>query len=241
MIEMSESDERLSERYVHENDLSRKNCAKRSAAPRSEKILPVLCGCALKNIGIQRLLDGVVDYLPSPVDMPPVKGLGPGATTDHDEASDRGAVLRPGVQDHQRPAWGPDLHPHLLRPPAERQPRLQRAKRSRKEHQPDVPDARRRSRDPGLAERRYRRGVGVKDASTGDTLCDETDPIILESKFPDPVISMSMEPKTAADKQKLGEALGTLKQEDPTFRFRTIAKPARPFSPAWANCTWKSS
>ena len=188
------------------------------------KCHPVFCGSALKYVGVQRLLDGVIDYLPSPARH----ARRSRATTSKDPEKiierklDAGrAVLRPGVQDRQRPARRPDLRPRLQRQAREGQPRAQQQPRQAGEHLAAcsrcTPPTASRSTSPRPATSSP--CIGIKDAITGDTLCDQDHPIILERPtFPEPVISMSIEPKTAADKQKLGEALTTLSREDPTFQ-----------------------
>jgi elongation factor G len=169
---------------------------------------------------VQRLLDGVIDYLPSPTDSahPGPRPKAPDKEIERKLA--RRAVCGPRVQDRQRPARRSHLRPRLQRP-LEKGSRVLNVNRNKRENisrmfQMHAADA----LPLDVAEAGdIVACIGVKEALTGDTLCDQEDPILLERPtFPEPVISMSIEPKTAADKQKLGEALTVLKREDPTFQ-----------------------
>jgi elongation factor G len=196
-------------------------------------IVPVFCGSAFKNKGIQRLLDGVVDYLPSPADVPPVEGHEMGA-------EGTGKVVRPASDDEpvsllafkimSDPYVGRLTYfrvysgtvrtgQHLLNATTGKKERIGRLlemhanKREEREvvHAGDIAAA-----------------VGLKNTKTGNTLCDLEHPLILESMtFPDPVISVAIEPKTKADQDKLSMALTKLVEEDPTFRVRTDEETAQ--------------
>ena len=188
----------------------------------SFKCHPVFCGSALKYVGVQRMLDGVVDYLPAPTDMPPIHG--------HDLKDPDKIIERPLTSD--APFCGlafkivSDQHGDLTyvrvySGKLERGSRVFNSTRNKRENISRMFQMHAADRNPiDVAEAGdIVACIGVKDALTGDTLCDGDHPIILEKPtFPEPVISMSIEPKTAADKQKLGEALTTLKREDPTFQ-----------------------
>jgi elongation factor G len=182
---------------------------------------PLFCGSAYKYAGVQKLLDGVIDFLPSPLDLPPVTGHD---VKDHDKVLER--ALQPDqpfcglafkIVDDK---FGTLTYVRVYSGTLEKGTRVLNANKSTKENisrmfQMSAND--RIQRDSAEA------GdivavIGVNDAMTGDTLCDPENPIILERPtFPEPVISMSIEPKSAADKQKLGEALTNLRRQDPTF------------------------
>src|ERR671915_603278 len=182
---------------------------------------PVLCGTAFKNKGIQPLLDAVVDYLPSPLDVPPIEGLVPGSreTLTRGAADDQpfaalafkimsdpyvgrltyfrvySGTLRAGA--------------HVLNSTKDRKERVGRILQMHANHRED--------KDAVFAGDIVA-AVGLKHTTTGDTLCDPSEPILLESMtFPAPVISVAIEPKTKADQEKLGQALQRLADEDPTF------------------------
>ncbi len=186
------------------------------------KMNPVFCGSALKYVGVQRLIDGVIDYLPSPLDTPPIKG--------HDMKDPEKIIMRHSNPDE--PFCGlafkivSDQHGDLTYVRVysgrlEKGSRVLNSSRNKRENISRMFQMHAADRNPlDVAESGdIVACIGIKEALTGDTLCDPDNPIILEKPtFPEPVISMSIEPKTAADKQKLGEALTTLKREDPTFQ-----------------------
>ena len=190
------------------------------------KFVPVLCGSAFKNKGVQPLLDAIVNLLPSPLDIPPVEGVDPRQEgSDRDaQGQRRRAVLRPRLQGDERPVRQPHLLPRLLGHREERTERPQLHARQARALRPHPPHARQQARgDRGLllAGNIYA-AVGLRDTRTGDTLCDDRHPVLLEKmEFPDPVISIAIEPKTKADLDKLGLTLQKLVQEDPSFRTYT--------------------
>src|SRR5919197_501042 len=188
-------------------------------------VTPVLCGSAFKNKGVQPLLDAVVDYLPSPLDVPPVHGIDP--RTEH-ELSRRPAVDEPfaalafkvmsdpyvGKLTYIRVYSGRlKAGERVLNTTTGKTERISRILRMHANHREEVQE--------------IRAGeicacVGLKSTTTGDTLALDTAPIRLESmQFPEPVISVAIEPKTKGDQDKLGQALQRLSEEDPTFRVRT--------------------
>ncbi|MBT8195085.1 MAG: elongation factor G, partial [Bacteroidia bacterium] len=188
-------------------------------------ISPVLCGSAFKNKGVQTMLDSVVSFLPSPIDVPSIEGINP--KTDEPEvrkadATDHFAALAFKITTDPfvgrlaffRAYSGKlDSGSYVLNSRTMKKERISRIIRmhSNKQNPIDFIEA----GDIGAA-------VGFKDIRTGDTLCDEKHPIILESMdFPDPVISLAIEPKTQADVDKMGIALGKLAEEDPTFKIHT--------------------
>lgn len=219
----AETDDALTEKYLAGEEI---NEVELKAAVRNATINfhmhPVFCGSALKYVGIQRLLDGVLDYLPSPLDLPPIRG--------HDIKDPEKVIER--RPDPDEPFCGlafkivNDQHGDLtyVRIYSGKLPkgsRVLNSNRNKRENISRMFQMHASDRNPiEVAEAGdIVACIGIKDALTGDTLCDPDNPILLERPtFPEPVISMSIEPKTAADKQKLGEALTTLKREDPTFQ-----------------------
>jgi elongation factor G len=220
---VSELDDALMEKYLAGQEPTEDEIRRvlRSATI-SFKLHPVFAGSALKYVGIQRLLDGVIDYLPAPTDMPPIKG--------HDFKDPEKVVER--RLDPSEPFCGlvfkivNDQHGDLtyLRVYSgklEKGSRVLNSNRNKRENISRMFQMHAADRNPiDVAEAGdIVACIGIKDALTGDTLCDDDAPIVLERPtFPEPVISMSIEPKTAADKQKLGEALTVLRREDPTFQ-----------------------
>ncbi|NDD62355.1 MAG: elongation factor G, partial [Actinobacteria bacterium] len=186
--------------------------------------VPVLCGSAFKNKGVQQMLDAVVDYLPSPLDIPPAEGTNlkgdEKVTREASEKAPFAALAFKIVADpfgkltyfrvySGRIAKGEELY-NSVKEKRERVGRLLLMHANQRE---DI--------DVALAGDIVA-GLGFKDVTTGDTLCDRDNPVILERmEFPDPVIHVAIEPKTKNDQDKLGKALKSLSDEDPTFRVRT--------------------
>jgi len=195
------------------------------AATLALKIVPVLCGTAFRNKGVQPMLDAVVEYLPSPLDIPPVNGVEPG--TDkvevrpaNDDAPFSALAFKimtdpfVGTLSFFRVYSGSLLSGASIynstKSKRERVGRLLKMHANKREEIKEV-----YAGDIAAA-------VGLRTATTGDTLCDEDDPIVLESiDFPDPVISIAIEPKSKADQEKLGLSLQKLATEDPSFKVRT--------------------
>jgi len=186
------------------------------------KLIPVFTGSALKNKGVQPMLDAVIDYLPSPLDIPPVTGTKPRTEEElvrHASDSEPFAALAfkvatdpfVGTLTFFRVYSGTlKAGSYVLNPGKNQKERIGRIVRLHANHREDVTDV--YAGDIAAA-------IGLKATFTGDTLCDEENPITLESiNFPEPVISVAIEPKTKQDQEKMGVALGRLAQEDPTFR-----------------------
>jgi elongation factor G len=188
----------------------------------SSQFVPVLCGSAFKNKGVQPLLDAVLDYLPSPLDVPPVKGIDPktGDETSR-EPSDTAPLSMLAFKIMNDPFVGSltfcriysgkvDSGTTLMNTVKDKKERIGRMLLMHANHREDIKEA--FTGDiVALA--------GLKDVTTGDTLCDPAKPVILERmEFPDPVIEVAVEPKTKGDQEKLGVALHRLAQEDPSFR-----------------------
>src|SRR5256712_10946803 len=224
MIEgLAEVDEHLMEKYVHGEPITP---AELKAAVRkgtiSMKLFPVLCGASFKNKGVQPLLDAVIDYLPSPVDIPPVKGLNPEThAVEERKPSDEEpfAALAFKLMNDQHVGQLVFLRVYsgTLRSGSavynsikEKKERVGRLLRMH---------ANKREEVEGIAAGDIAAAIGLKFATTGDTLCDPERPIMLEAMtFPEPVIAVAIEPKTKADEEKLGLSLSRLALEDPTFR-----------------------
>jgi elongation factor G len=188
----------------------------------NNKGVPVICGSALKNMGVQPLLDAVVDYLPSPLDVPPVEGIDirTGEKTIR-EASDDAPFSALAFKVVTDPFVGRLVYFRVYSGQVKVGSQVQNPTRSRPErigrlllmhanHREDITAA-----DTGAIVAT----LGLKNTFTGDTLCDTAKPILLESiRFPEPVISIAIEPKTRADQDRLGESLQKLTEEDPTFK-----------------------
>ena len=188
------------------------------------KLFPVFCGSAYKNKGIQMLLDAVLDYLPSPLDVPPVKGTTLDGEETTREASDSAPMASLAFKIMADPFVGKlaffrvysgimNQGTYVLNSTKGKKERVGRILQMHANHRKEIDCA--YSGDIAAA-------VGFKDVTTGDTLCDIDHPIILEKmEFPDPVISVAVEPKTKADQEKMGNALQRLAEEDPTFKVHT--------------------
>ncbi|MEE8807489.1 MAG: elongation factor G [Lactimicrobium sp.] len=190
----------------------------------TSEFFPVLCGSAYKNKGVQMLLDAVVDYLPSPVDVPAIIGHKEDGTEEDRKPSDDEPFSALAFKIATDPFVGRLTYfrvysgtatagSYVLNASKDKRERLGRIVRMHANHRKDITEV--YAGDIAGA-------VGLKYTGTGDTLCDENHPIILESMvFPDPVIQMSVEPKTKADSQKMDDALAKLAEEDPTFKTYT--------------------
>jgi len=190
----------------------------------SQKFVPVLCGAAFRNKGVQPLLDAIVDYLPSPLDVPPLEGVVPGGPSEVRAASDNAPFSALIFKIMTDPFVGQlaffrvysghlDSGSSVLNATKNRRERIGRLLKMHANKREELKEV--WAGDIGAA-------VGLRHVTTGDTICDEDHPIVLESMdFPEPVISVAIEPKTKVDQEKLGTALGKLVQEDPTFRVRT--------------------
>ncbi|MFW5925920.1 MAG: elongation factor G [Myxococcota bacterium] len=190
------------------------------------KLVPVLCGSAFKNKGVQQLLDAVINYLPSPLEVPPVQGVDmhdPEKTLTR-EATDDGPFAALAFKIINDPYVGQltfirvysgilESGTTVLNSTRDKRERIGRLLRMHAAKREEIKD---------IQAGNICACVGLKTATTGDTLCDEKNPVILEQMiFPDPVISVAIEPKTKADQTKLGEALAKLATEDPSFRAHT--------------------
>jgi len=189
------------------------------------KLVPVICGAAFKNKGVQTLLDAVVDYLPSPSDIPPVRGKNPDTQQEEERpASDQAPFAALAFKIMTDPYVGTLTFfrvysgvllsgASIYNPAKSRSERIGRLLKMHANKQEEIKEV--YAGDIAAA-------VGLRNAATGDTLCDEDKPIVLESiEFPEPVISIAIEPKSKADQEKLGLSLQKLTTEDPSFRVHT--------------------
>lgn len=224
LVEMvADTDDNLIEKYLNGEEIQTEELktALRSATIAYE-IVPVFCGSALKNSGVQFLLDAIVDYLPSPVDVPAVKGTG---LNDNLEISRSPKLDEPfsalafkAVSDpfigrlvyFRVYSGGIKVGDSVLNSTLGRKERLGRIVRMHAQSREDVSE---------VLVGDIVAVVGAKNARTGDTLCDPSNPVVLESiTFPEPVMSFAIEPKTTAEQEKLSLALGKLSDEDPTLK-----------------------
>ncbi|MGE3798638.1 MAG: elongation factor G [Thermomicrobiales bacterium] len=227
MIELiAESEEDLMLRYLEDDVLSPDELrAALRAATLDGSLVPVLCGSSLKNKGVQQMLDAIVDYLPSPYDVRPVEGINPKTEeteirTVEEGQPFSGLVFKIQADPHVGKLAYVRVYSGVLESGSyalnsskgERE-RIGRVLKMHANHREEVQTV--RAGDICAI-------IGLKTSFTGDTLCDPAHPIVLESiTFPEPVISVSIEPKTRPDQDKMGAALGRLAEEDPTFRVRT--------------------
>ncbi len=219
-------DESLMEKYLEGEEITEDElkAAIRQAVTNIEMI-PVLCGTAFKNKGVQTLLDAVVDYMPSPLDVPAIKGM----KVDSDEedtrpSSDDAPFAALAFKVMSDPFVGSltyfrvysgvmESGSYVLNSVKNKKERIGRILQMHANDRKEIKEV--RAGDIAAA-------VGLKATTTGDTLCDEANPIVLERmEFPEPVISVAIEPKTKADQEKMGIALGKLAAEDPSFRVHT--------------------
>jgi elongation factor G len=235
---VSEADDKLLEKYLHGEEITedeiktalrkRVNSSVHTEGDKAEPaFVPVICGSAFKNKGVQPLLDAVVDYLPSPIEVPAIKGFDPDKGTD-------AIIERPAADDAPFSALAFKIMTdpfvgqltfirvysgvmtagssvfNSTKQKTERLGRLLKMHANKREEIKEV-----YAGDIAAA-------VGLKTVTTGDTICDEKKPVVLESMdFPEPVISLAIEPKTKADQEKLGAGMQKLMAEDPTFRVKT--------------------
>jgi len=186
---------------------------------------PVICGAAFKNKGVQPLLDAVVDFLPSPLDIPPVEGVAPGdGAPQKRAASDKEPFAALVFKIMTDPFVGQLAFARIYSGRLAAGTYVFNATKGRKERVARLLEmhANRREEVKEVHAGEICAVVGLKNASTGDSICDEKRPIVLEAmSFPEPVIAVAIEPKTKADQEKLGGALQKLAQEDPTFKVHT--------------------
>jgi elongation factor G len=218
---VSETDDRLMEKYLEGEELTNEEIRTQlRKGTIAGKIVPLLCGSAFKNKGVQQLLDAVVDYLPAPSEVPPIQGTLANGEIDVRYADDEAPLSALAFKIMADPygrltfvrVYSGVLQKgsYVLNSSKDKKERISRLIVLKADDRIEVDEL--RAGDLGAA-------LGLKDTLTGDTLCDDTKPIILESLFiPEPVISVAVEPKTKQDMEKLSKALQSLSEEDPTFR-----------------------
>jgi elongation factor G len=223
---VSESDEELMMKYLEGEELTEAEIrAGIRKATIAVKMIPVICGSSFKNKGVQPLLDAVVDYMPAPTDVPAIRGIHPDTgEEDKRTSSDKEPFSALAFKIMADPYVGKlaffrvysgvlNSGSYVYNSTKGKRERIGRILQMHANHREEISEV--YSGDIAAA-------VGLKDTTTGDTLCDEKSPIILESmNFPDPVISVAIEPKTKADQEKMGMALQRLSEEDPTFKVHT--------------------
>ena len=216
-------DDDLTEKYITEQPINAHEIRRALRKGTVERrIFPTLCGSALKNIGVQRLIDAVIEYLPNPTEVPPIQGSDPRhkkpvLTRPHDENAPFSALVFKVVSDPH----GDLTYCRIYSGRIARASRVLNPVNGKRENVSRIFEMHANQR---IARDDARAGeivalVGLRNSITGDTLCTPSDPIILERMtFPEPVISMSIEPQSQADKDKLGAALQLIRREDPSFR-----------------------
>ncbi|MEO5693971.1 MAG: elongation factor G [Usitatibacter sp.] len=226
MVEAAaEADETLMNKYLEGNALSeeeiKKGLRKRTLA---NEIVPMMCGSAFKNKGVQAMLDAVIDYMPAPTDIPPVKGELDNGSQGERRAADDEAFAGLAFKIMTDPFVGQLIFfrvysgviksgDSIYNPIKDKKERIGRLLQMHANQREEIKEV--YAGDIAAA-------VGLREATTGDTICDPDNPIILERMiFPEPVISQAVEPKTKVDQEKMGIALNRLAQEDPSFRVRT--------------------
>lgn len=220
---VSETDDNLMNKYFEGEELTNDEIATAlRKGTIAGTIVPVLCGSAFKNKGVQLMLDAVVDYLPAPTEVPPIQGLllnGDAVERRADDSEPLAALAFKIMADPYGRLTFVRVYSgvlkkgsYVLNASKNKKERISRLVLMKADDRQDVDEL--RAGDLGAA-------LGLKDTLTGDTLCDEGSPVILESLFiPEPVISVAVEPKTKNDMDKLSKALQSLSEEDPTFRVR---------------------
>ncbi|MFM7574265.1 MAG: elongation factor G [Snowella sp.] len=218
---VAESDDVLMEKYLEGEELTNEEIKKGlRVGTISGAIVPVLCGSAFKNKGVQLMLDAVIDYLPSPTEVPAIQGVIPSGETEERKADDEAPMSALAFKIMSDPygrltfvrVYSGILKKgsYVLNSTKNKKERISRLIILKADDRIEVDEL--RAGDLGAV-------LGLKDTLTGDTLCDDTSPVILESLFiPEPVISVAVEPKTKQDMEKLSKALQALSEEDPTFR-----------------------
>jgi len=218
---VAESDDVLMEKYLEGIELTNEEIKHGlRVGTISGAIVPVLCGSAFKNKGVQLMLDAVIDYLPSPKEVPAIQGLLPNGETEERKADDEVAMSALAFKIMSDPygrltfvrVYSGILKKgsYVLNSTKNKKERISRLIILKADDRIEVDEL--RAGDLGAV-------LGLKDTLTGDTLCDDASPVILESLFiPEPVISVAVEPKTKQDMEKLSKALQALSEEDPTFR-----------------------
>lgn len=223
---VAESDEELLMKYLEGEELTKveiKTAIRKMTI--AGKMIPVICGSSYKNKGVQMLLDAVVAYMPSPLDIPPIKGIIPDTEQEGERPSDdKGPFSALAFKIMADPFVGKLAFFRVYSGTLKSGSYVYNSTKDKKERIGRILQmhANRREEIEEVYSGDIAAAVGLKDTTTGDTLCDEKHAIILESmEFPDPVIEIAIEPKTKAGQEKMGLALSKLAEEDPTFKTYT--------------------
>ncbi|ACL74704.1 elongation factor G [Ruminiclostridium cellulolyticum] len=226
---VAEQDEELMMKYLEGEEFTLEEIkAGIRKATIAVKMIPVTCGSSYKNKGVQQMLDAVIDFMPSPTDIPAIKGISVDGDTEIERpADDNGPFAALAFKIMTDPYVGKlcffrvysgtlNSGSYVLNSTKNKRERIGRILQMHANHREEIQVV--HSGDIAAA-------VGLKDTTTGDTLCEENNPVILESmEFPEPVIEVAIEPKTKAGQEKMGVALQKLAEEDPTFRVHTDAE-----------------
>ena len=227
MIEaVAEADEELMMKFLEGEEITKAEVKKAIRTMTIEgRMVPVLCGSAYRNKGVQMLLDAVVDYMPSPLDIPAIKGVIPGTEEEAERpADDNGPFAALAFKIMADPFVGKLAFFRVYSGTLTSGSYVYNSTKGKKERIGRILQmhANRREEIEQVYSGDIAAAVGLKDTTTGDTLCDEKNEIVLESmEFPDPVIEIAIEPKTKAGQEKMGIALAKLAEEDPTFKTYT--------------------
>ena len=227
MIEaIAETDEELFEKYCAEEEITKEELkAALRKATIDNKIVPVVCGTSYKNKGVQKLLDAIIDYMPSPLDIPAIKGVNPNTEEEEERpAGDNEPFSALAFKIMTDPYVGKLCFFRVYSGKIEAGTTAYNSSKKQRERFGRILQM--HANDRKDIDCCYSGDiaavVGTKNTSTGDTFCDESKPVILESmEFPEPVIRVAIEPKTKAGQEKMGIALAKLAEEDPTFRTYT--------------------
>lgn len=221
----AEADEELMDKYLEQGDLAPEDIKKgiriRTLA---NEVVPAFCGSAFKNKGVQAMLDAVIDYMPSPIDVPPIEGVLEDGTTATRPSSDKEPFAALGFKIATDPFVGNLTFFRVYSGVLKSGDAIYNPVKGKKERVGRIVQMHANSREEvsEVYAGDIAAAIGLKDITTGDTLCDASQVITLERMdFPEPVISVAVEPKTKADQEKMAIALGKLAYEDPSFRVRT--------------------
>ena len=220
---VAEQDDELMEKYFAGEELTIdeiKKCIRKSTI--ANKMVPVTCGTSYKNKGVQKLLDAIIDYMPSPLDIPPIKGVNPDTNEEVERpASDDEPFAALAFKIATDPFVGKLCFFRVYSGSVNQGDSVLNATKDTRERFGRIVQmhSNQRKEITTVYAGDIDAAVGLKNTTTGDTLCDEKHPVILESmEFPEPVIQLAIEPKTKAGQEKMGIALGKLAEEDPTFK-----------------------
>ena len=222
---IAEVNEEIMEKYFAGEEITKEELkAAIRKATIAVEFYPVICGTAFKHKGVRKMLDAVIDYLPSPVDVPAIKGTTPDGDETERPSSDEAPFAALAFKVMTDPFVGKLTFFRVYSGVLESGSYVQNSSKGKRERVGRILQMHANSREEisKVFAGDIAAAVGLKDTTTGDTLCEEKNLVILESmEFPEPVISLSVEPKSKADQDKMGQALQKLQEEDPTFRAHT--------------------